>query len=322
MIVIEEYDYDYCFRLEGILIRNGVVVCRLNKKRHNKLSLLRSLKYSRFLISSIRPDIVNTHGEMSHTFGAIACVWKKCHHVLTIHNAPEPWPNETKLLCSNKPMIFCSQAAFDMRVQSSDNMEVIDNGISRSIVHDNSVVDLRKELNLKESDKVVVLVGSLRPQKNYILLKEIVKEMNNSSVHFCICGGNYGKGYVSMEEFSNIPTIHCLGLRSDVSAIENAADLFLSCATFEGLPIAVLEAYFNGIPCVLSPIPQHKNIGDVDKVWIPEDFDAKSFAKTINMALGNLDNHDRVYKSRISQIAKYDIAETCNKYIKFYDGII
>lgn len=322
LIVIEKYDYDYCFRLEEILIRNGVVVHRLNKQRQNKLSLLRSMKKNRVLISSIRPDIVNTHGEMSHTFGAIACLWKKYRHVLTIHNAPEIWPNETKFLCSNKPMIFCSHAAFDMRVQSSNNMEVIDNGISRSIIHDNSVVDLRKELNLKESDKVIVLVGSMRPQKNYVLLKEIVKELNNSSVHFCICGGNYGKGYVSMEEFTNFPTIHCLGLRSDVSAIENGADLFLSCATFEGLPIAVLEAYFNGIPCVLSPIPQHKNISNVDKVWIPKDFDASSFVKTINVALDNLDNHDKIYKSRIPQIAKYNIAETCNKYVRFYKIII
>lgn len=322
LIVIEKYDYDYCFRLEEILKRNNVIVHRLNKQRRNKLSLLKTIIKSRRLISFIRPDIVNTHGEMSHTFGSIACLCKKYRHVLTIHNSPEPWPCDTKFLCKNKPLIFCSRAAFDMRVQNSKNMEIIENGISKEIVHDNKTVDLRKELKLKKTDRIVVLVGSLRPQKNYILLKEIVKEMNDNSVHFCICGGNYGKGYVSMEEFDNCQTIHCLGLRSDVSAIENEADLFLSCATFEGLPIAVLEAYFNGIPCVLSPIPQHVNISNVKEVWIPKDFSSNSFVRSIRAGLSCTKEHQAIYESRREQIVKYSISRTSEAYIDFYKSCL
>ena len=219
-------------------------------------------------------------------------------------------------------MIFCSQAAYDMRLQNSKKMCAINNGISRTIVHSTEKVDLRKELSLKSTDKVIVLVGSMRPQKNYTFLKEIIDKIKDTSLHFCICGGNYGVGYVSADEFKDYPNIHCLGLRSDVSAIENGADLFLSCATFEGLPIAVLEAYFNGIPCVLSPIPQHKNIANVYKVYVPDSFNSVSFSKEIKHALSEVENHDSIYEKRKDAIAQYGIANACKMYIDFYKEVL
>lgn len=322
LIVIEKFDYDYCTYLEEVMTRNGVKVIRLNKTRGSKKSMIRTILRCRRMVGEIKPDIINTHGSMSHTYGAVAVMNRKIKDVLTIHNAPERWPKDTFFLCSNKPLIFCSRAAYDMRLQNSTKMQTIDNGISRSIVHVDDAVDLREELGLSSTDKVIVLVGSLRPQKNYVFLKQIIDEAKDPSLHFCICGGNYGTNYVSVDEFKDYQNIHCLGLRSDVSAIENAADLFLSCATFEGLPIAVLEAFFNGIPCVLSPIPQHKNICAVNKVWIPGEFSSKAFVEAIYDALSNAGNHDMIYESRREQITQYSITETCKKYISFYKEIL
>ncbi|MCM1295734.1 MAG: glycosyltransferase family 4 protein [Muribaculaceae bacterium] len=322
LIVVERYDYDYCQHLDNVMTSRNVKVICLGKTKNNKLSLLKTIFKCRRIIAEIAPDIINTHASMSHTYGCYSVVGQNMKHVLTIHNAPEIWPTYLHFLCHDKPLIFCSQAAYNMRKQNSPLMVSIDNGISRDIVHSSDVVDLRDELNLKSTDKIIVSVGSLRPQKNYTFIKKIVDEMNDSTLHFCICGGNYGNGYISMEEFCDYPNIHCLGLRSDVSAIENGADLFLSCATFEGLPIAVLEAYFNGIPCVLSPIPQHRNIGGVESVWIPEKFEAHSFADTIKEALKNDVSHDLIYEQRKSQIEKYSIAETAIQYISFYNKVL
>ena len=322
LIVIEMYEYEYCEKLEHNLQVHNVQVLRLNKIRHNKISLIKTLLSCRKLVHHLNPDIINTHIGLAHLYGAVSVIGRGIKHILTIHNAPEKWSIDIKLFCKNKPLIFCSKSAYEMRLQNSKMMRAIDNGISRDIVHTDAVVDLRKELGLKASDKIIVLVGSLRPQKNYAFLKEIVSYANNPSLHFCICGGNYGQGYVSMDDFKDYTNIHCLGLRSDVSAIENGADLFLSCATFEGLPIAVLEAYFNGIPCVLSPIPQHKNIANVDKVYIPKAFDAKSFVKEICMALAEHEEHDIIYERRISQIEQYSISYTCERYINFYKEVL
>ena len=285
LVVVEEYDYDYCKHLDSILVKNGVKVECLNKRRHDKISMLKTVITCCMLVRKMQPDIVNTHGEMSHVYGALAVMWTNIKQVVTIHNAPEIWPKSCVLFCSNKPLIFCSQSAFDLRKQKNKTIIVIENGISPEIVRSDQVIDLKAELSLSSSDKIIVLVGSMRPQKNYKFLKRIV-------------------------------------VRSDVSAIENGADLFLSCALFEGLPIAVLEAYFNGIPCVLSPIPQHKNIAGVEKVWIPNEFEPKAFLDSIYKALKTKDSHKDIYSERKHQIKKYTISFTCQKYIDFYKKII
>lgn len=322
LIVIEKYDYEYCFHLEQILKNNNVIVIRLNKSRGNKKSLIKTIIKCRNIVKSINPDIINTHGEMSHIYGAISVTGRKNKQIITIHNAPEKWSYITKLLCNDKPLIFCSEAAYNLKQQAACKMAIIGNGINNKIVHTNNVVDLREELNLDKHDKIVVLVGSMRPQKNYLFLKDIADKINDSSIHFCVCGGNYGAGYINTDEFESYKNIHCLGLRSDVSAIENGADLFLSCAKFEGLPIAVLEAYFNGIPCVLSPIIQHVNISNVYKVYIPKDFDAKSFIDCIYKALSNTESHEVILNKRKSQIEQYSIKNKASNYIEFYNKVL
>ena len=322
LIVIEKYDYDYCSHLESIMQKNGVSVIRLNKQRKNKISLLSTMFKCRNLVLKIKPDIVNTHGEMSHIYGAFSTFFIPSLHCITVHNAPEKWSIMNNFLNKNKPVIFCSQSAYDLKVQKNKEIAIIDNGISAKITKSKESIDLRSELGLNADDKIVVLVGSLRLQKNYDFLKDICDKLNDDTIHFCICGGNYGAGYISTDSFKKYENIHFLGLRSDISSIENGSNLFLSCATFEGLPIAVLEAYFNGIPCVLSPIPQHKNISRVYKVYIPESFDAKSFVNCINEALKNEEEHDDIYYKRKEQIAQYSISETSKRYLLFYKKIL
>lgn len=319
LIVVEKNTYDYCVKLEKKLKDHNVQVINLGKERGNKISFLKTLLACRKKINSIKPNVVNTHGGMSHLYGTFSTEFTSLLHVLTIHNAPEYWNLPNKLLNSKKPLIFCSDAAYDMRVQHNTNIVAINNGVSADLIRTNEVVDLRKELHLEETDKIVVLVGSLRPQKNYEFLKKVVDKLQDPSLHFCISGGNYGAGYVNKSVFDEYPTIHCLGLRSDVSAIENGSDLFLSCATFEGLPIAVLEAFFNGIPCVLSPIEQHKRIIDgVEACFIPKEFTAEAFAESILKGLEIKDSHDVIANKRAASIDKYSISYAAKKYVDFY----
>lgn len=319
LIVVEKNEYDYCYKLEQKLKDHNVQVVNLGKERGNKISFLKTLFACRKAIKSIKPNVVNTHGGMSHLYGTFSTEFTTLLHVLTIHNAPEYWDLPNKLLNSKKPLIYCSYSAYDKRVQHNTNIIAINNGVSADLIRTNEVVDLRKELHLAEKDKIVVLVGSLRPQKNYEFLKQVVDKLQDPSIHFCISGGNYGAGYVDMSVFDEYPTIHCLGLRSDVSAIENGSDLFLSCATFEGLPIAVLEAFFNGIPCVLSPIEQHKSIIDgVEACIIPKDFTAEAFAKSILKSLDNHDSHENIARNRSKAIDKFSISYAAKKYVEFY----
>lgn len=320
LIVIDKYSKDYCYELEKKLIDRGVLVFRLDKKVGSKLSFLKTSVKCRSIVRKFKPDVLNSHTTLPDIYGAVSLLFSNVPQIITVHNGPEPWGLLNNLLNRNAPLIFCSQSAYELRLQKNKDITAIDNGVSEEIVRSNMKVDLRKELGLGECAKIVVSIGSLRPQKNYALLKDIVKELDRPDVHFCVCGGHYGKGYVDIKEFAEYKkNIHFMGLRADVSQIENGSNLFLSCAKFEGLPIAVLEAFFNGIPCVLSPIPQHQKIvKGVDAVYIPDSFDAKDFAKAIREALGNQLSHDRIYENRKEIISQFSISETARRYQDFY----
>src|SRR5690606_13297273 len=140
VIVIDKYDSDYCIHLENILKLNDVNVIRLNKKQKNKISLIKAISKCRYHIKNIRPDIVNSHSEIAHLYAAVAIIFSNISHVITIHTAPERWSGLVKFACRNTPLIFCSQAAYELRQQESLMMVAIDNGVSRKIVHSPYVV--------------------------------------------------------------------------------------------------------------------------------------------------------------------------------------
>lgn len=320
IIVTDVDDLEYSQHLKDILESKGISVFKLDRKLHNKVSTLRALFSCRKLIKEIKPDIVNTHAPLSHLYGALSVKGlKNVHHIATVHNGPERWNAVVNAFCRNTPLVFCSHSAYELRVQKNKNITAIDNGISEEIVKSNDVVDLRSELHLPKDAIVVVLVGSMRPQKNYEFLKQIVDEGGDNNIHFCVCGGNYGAGYISASLFDGYDNIHILGLRSDVSAIENKADLFMNCSTYEGLPIAVLEAYFNGIPCVLAPIPQLKRISDMPEVWVAEDTSVKAYVEAIHKAAACKKPHQEIYEERKPKLEPFSIHHCAEEYIKFYE---
>ena len=100
-------------------------------------------------------------------------------------------------------------------------------------------------------------------------------------------------------------------------------DCFLNTSLYEGLPITVLEAFFIGIPCVLSPILSHEEIGQA----MPYCYLAKSFAKesfkesldgVFNLAL----DKDMVKTERQSKLQKFNISSTAKSYLNFYKQVM
>lgn len=331
IILTDEDNLSYSIKNKEYLESFGISVLNLNRRVSDKISSFKTWFTLRKLLKRIQPDIVNSHGSYCHTASAFAVFGTSIKHCCTIHSAPESWSRLTKLMNCNTPLIFCSDAALLLRGQSSSMMEAVNNGVEMERIHVSDYVDLHKDLGIPKDDKVVVLVGSTRPEKNYQLLIKIVEDIKDEHIHFCICGGQYkvnrkggnNKNYISLEPFKKHKNIHLLGLRSDIPAVLNGADVYLSCSTREGLPISALEGFFSGIPCVLSPIIQHKMIADgVAYCYIPQDFDSKSFIKTIYEALKCVDSHGVIYSSRKETLKRFLIDRCAEEYVEFYQKIL
>lgn len=331
VIVTDEDDLAYSQKNKEYLQEAGASVFHLNRKVSDKVSFFKTWIKASKLIAKINPDIVNSHGIYCHNASSFAELGKNIRHCCTIHSAPESWSWLTKLMNRNTPLIFCSDAALKLRGQSSSMMEAINNGVEMERIRVSDYVDLHKDLGIPKDDKVVVLVGSTRPEKNYQLLIKIVEDIKDEHIHFCICGGQYkvnrkggnNKNYISLEPFKKHRNIHLLGLRSDVPAVLNGADVYLSCSTREGLPISALEGFFSGIPCVLSPIIQHKMIADgVAYCFIPQNFDSESFIKSIYEALKCVESHNVIYSSRKEALKRFLIDRCAEEYVEFYKKIL
>lgn len=332
VVVTDEDELDYSNSRKELLESCGIDVINLNRKVGGGItSFIKTIIRARKTIKSIHPDIVNSHSSHCHIIGSFVTILTDMTYCCTIHNAPELWSKLTKLLVGKKPMIFCSDSALKLRNQEGRPMVAINNGVDLSLVKTKTIVDLRSELKLTNDDKIVVLVGSQRPVKNYPFIIKIVEKMNDPNIHFCICGGNYkvandcnnNKNYITTKQFEQYKNIHLLGLRGDIPAIHNGSDVYLSCSLKEGLPISALEAFFAGIPCVLSPIVQHTAIaGGIDECYIPDSFDEESFIVELRRSLECKKTHETIYTNREELLKKFLIERCAKEYVDFYRIII
>lgn len=121
----------------------------------------------------------------------------------------------------------------------------------------NSVrVNKRKELFLQDTDFVLISMGDLIERKNYELAIEIVAKLNNTNVHYLICGKGpeEEKLRILSTKLGIDKQIHFLGFRNDIKELLKAADIFLFTSKQEGLARSLMEAMASKLPCVVSKI--------------------------------------------------------------------
>lgn len=141
--------------------------------------------------------------------------------------------------------------------------QVVYNSIDRLVFHPGYERELKRdELGIKPEDRVVIYVGRLDPVKgvHYLLLaaKNILERKKN--LKFLIVGdGSMRKTYEEMvSDFKE--NIIFTGLRRDVAALLNAADIMVLPSISEGCPNVVLEAAATATPIIAS------NVGGVPEL--------------------------------------------------------
>lgn len=107
-----------------------------------------------------------------------------------------------------------------------------------------------------------------------------------------ICGD--GPLLKSLKCLNSSPSISFLGHVNPTCNFFSRFDLFLSFSESEGLPNSVLEALYNGLVCILSPIPSHKYLQRfTDRIIILEDLSPDSLRLAFDQA------HSSSYSERL-----------------------
>lgn len=245
--------------LSSLVDKNVKQVC-LNYK--GGLDIIRLIRQLHKLIREHDFDIIHTHLNPSDFYVNLVRP-KKIPQVHTVHIAystdvdtrPINIFLERKLYFEKKfaNLIFLSeftQKDFLDTVKFKGRSFVLNNFIDDAFfIHQPKQYHPSLQRNLK-----MVAVGNFRPQKNYLYLLEIFKQLKNYNITLDIYGGGG-----NIEQCRQVINEHGLNITlkgpvSNVNDVIAEYDVFIMPSSNEGFPLSVFEAMAAGVPVMLSDI--------------------------------------------------------------------
>lgn len=291
-----------------------------------------------------QPDLVHSHLEMSHAVTALARrrATVKPLHVTTIHNAPEIWGMTLckriamralfwNVLNRSTPRIYCSKAARLCEASWDGQWRVIPNGVVPGVAPaglEAKRAAFRQQFGIPADALVVITVGTVREEKNHATAVRAIAAAGQKlwrPVHYVICGQE-GSGtpalFEAVKDTGISKRVHLLGLRKDAREILHYADCYLSASLREGLPLAILEAMFTGLPCVLSNIQPHCDVvSGVAGCFLAEPAPV-GLADALAAAALSQDRPQQLRALREPQLASHTISHCADLYMQFYQDLL
>src|SRR6185295_14813642 len=189
-------------------------------------------------------------------------------------------------------------------------------------------VTLREELQLRPDDRLVVAVGNLYPVKGHVNLIDAFGLMasRHPNLHVAISGrGALAESLLARaREYELQHRVHLLGLRSDVSAVLAAADVFALPSLSEAMPLALLEAMFARCPivaCDVGDVSVALDNGQVGLLVPPGD--PLSLAEAIDRLLVNpAEAHSLGERAMRRACSEYDLSRMVDRYVDVYESAL
>jgi glycosyltransferase involved in cell wall biosynthesis len=155
--------------------------------------------------------------------------------------------------CSN----YAASWFFTKKNRLSPRFRIIHNAIDSKTYNynDESRTILRSKLGI-ENCKVIGHVGRFEEQKNHLKLVKIFAALyaKDNSYRLMLVGTGklLQEVRASIEKFGLTNVVHIITDSEDVASLYNVFDLILFPSLYEGLPVVLIEAQMNGLPCVYS----------------------------------------------------------------------
>ncbi len=173
---------------------------------------------------------------------------------------------------------------------------------------------LRKELGLKDDDKVLICVGRLDKNKNQGFLIRAMQELTkkDAKYHLLLVGSDElnGKYQKLAKKIGVEDNVHFLGFRKDVPELMQISDVAVSASKREGLPVNLIEAAMIGLSIValdcrgVRDVCKEVNVTVGERVnAVVEKGDMSDFVKEIRRILAE----NKFWKFDRNRMASYGI---------------
>lgn len=224
-------------------------------------------------------DVIHSHGYRADIITSkYGRDWATC---TTIHNYPY---EDYKMTYGNLPgtlmakhhmyhlnklsqVIGCSKSVSDYLNSYNVNSVYIQNGVDMEIfspIDKHKKDKLKTKFNLPKDKTIFISVGHLSRRKDPITMLNsfIESSIKNDSLLLVIGDGPLREECLAL--CKNEDSIIFTGQIANVSDYIKIADWFVSSSLAEGLPNSVLEASACGVPSILSDIPPHLEINNLE----------------------------------------------------------
>lgn len=268
--LIGEYEngrYENELKKQGFEIYHIQVGSSRNEKNRVLTQILKTKHY----------DVVHIHGGCDYTFLKCAKYNNVKTRIVHSHNAliESRSSNPLYKLCRNLYReilnklyvtekwacgIEAGRALWGDRAIRNENVFIMPNAIQTEKYRFKEGIrhKFRRDLDIENDALVIGTVGRLTYQKNQRFMIKILSRMlqKHSNVYLIMIGDGELEDELKQqaEEYEVDSNIRWLGNRKDVPSILNTLDVFLLTSYYEGLPVVMIEAQANGLPCIVSDV--------------------------------------------------------------------
>ncbi|MBN1865760.1 glycosyltransferase [Candidatus Sumerlaeota bacterium] len=277
-------------------------------------------------------DVLHSHLSMPD---AIACLVRLCtpwalRHFVTIHSTRQRWDAVTSRLLRRRSIVYsCEPIASRFRPVFGDR-RIVRNGVDlpRFGFDDSRRSRARRLLSCDSGSRLVVSLSRLHEGKNVATALRAVgilrAQRPDLNARFLVCGDGRERENLDRlaRDLAIQDQVEFLGVRTDVADILHAADVFVSASLYEGMPMAALEALASGLPCALSPIPEHEDVTrGVAGCFLAADPTPGAFAQAIGAALDMTLSREALLDSRREFLRGISIDRVAAEYEDAYETV-
>lgn len=210
------------------------------------------------------------------------------------------------------------------RIYYTRGIGVDTNLYAASQVTDMQLKEVRQELNLADSDILLLSMAEFSPRKRPQDLLNALAKLANSKIHLALAGEGplQSSMKVLAEKLGIGQQVHFLGFRTDIPVLIKAAHCVLLVSQQEGLPRSIMEAMCIQTPVIGTDIRGTRDLLEGDCGIIVPLGDVEAISAAIKQIINDPGKAREIATKAKAKIADYDLVNIIKAYEEIYDTAI